>query len=62
MAVSETWSEIGGPSGARGAYTVIDPDEDKWTGPIWPPCGRVSSTGKGGFGMAGWMTDTQPNW
>ncbi len=61
-AVSETWPEMGGPSGAREASTVIDPDEDKWTGPIWPPCGGESSTGKGGFGMAGGLMDAQPNW
>lgn len=37
----------GGPTGAREASSLIDPDEDKWTGPIWPPCGEVSSTGTG---------------
>lgn len=35
--------------------TVMDPDEDKWTEP-------VSSTQNGGSGMAGLMTDAQPNW
>lgn len=39
----------GGPSGVRGASTVIDSDEDKWTEPIWPPCG-----GEGGVvGLVG---------
>lgn len=60
-AVSETWPEMVGPSGTREASTVINPDEDKWTGPIRPPCGGVSSTEIGGPRLAGWMTDTQLN-
>lgn len=55
----------GGPSGAREASIVIDPDEDKWTGPIWPPCGGVSSKKKrrgGGLREDGWMMDAKPNW
>lgn len=51
-----------GPSGVRKASTPIAPDEDKWTGPIWSPCGRLSSIGKGGSGMASWMMDVEPNW
>lgn len=44
---------MGGPSGATEASTLIDPDEDKWTAPIWPPYGGVSSTGKGGLEWLG---------
>lgn len=43
----------GGPSGAS---TVIEPDEDKWTGPIWPPVRRGIIYRKRGV-VGGWLDD-----